>query len=536
MSTKLEVPICSVNTTQIRHLSTSAEHLHGIWSVFSKCASSLEDGKRLENLSWRIWNRETFCCDSLAPTTTPSSLATRSRPQKADVPDLSVSVDSFASDDSEESDISDQPPAHSRTAPLDIRRPQSQTIEPTLATSRGKEKHMTPLRLERMIESIKEKQDIAPLSPAIIDALPEIMPSTDITPRPESRTVHAALRSSESSSSTIPISSPESDRSVTETVNSDTSAELIQSHSIVRGFSPNQTSSSYRSHTHLAPAPARCIPHTKQDAPKKGMFMLGGSSGEDDSSFEEHIPPQLKQSSLTAGLKRPVGVGKKKLSFKDEVESRKLNNKSHEDEEVFTNTDEESSEEEDESEDEVEDDDEGDWIDEGAEGGDDHDRPMFQRVDSSANLVSRRSLLTSMMHQGDRADVFAKMAQSQPTLRKCKTQAQIDPSIRFTAQEDDGSTSNGSTKHLKPISMTTSNTHAVPIALSPRTTRRNMLATEMTESLRKAVLYERQQKKATANAKMKRRHTTQDLTSIRAYPTTEADDHETNTGYNATGW
>ena len=129
------------------------------------------------------------------------------------------------------------------------------------------------------------------------------------------------------------------------------------------------------------------------------------------------MPSHPKQSSLTAGLQRPVGPDKKQLSFKDEVESRKLNNKSHEDEDVFTDSDEESSEDEDESEDEVEGDDDGDWVDEGAEGGDDTG-PLFQRVDSSANLVSRRSLLTSMMLEGDRAAVFAKMAQSQPTLRK----------------------------------------------------------------------------------------------------------------------
>merc|ERR1711977_724163 len=59
----------------------------------------------------------------------------------------------------------------------------------------------------------------------------------------------------------------------------------------------------------------------------------------------------------------------------------------------------------------------------------------------------------------------------------------------------------------KPIIMTTSNTHPPQQpALSPRTTRRNMLSTELTESLRKNLLWERQQKSQTANAFLKRRN------------------------------
>ena len=251
--------------------------------------------------------------------------------------------------------------------------------------------------------------------------------------------------------------------------------------------------------------------------------MLGCSSGEDESSFEERMPSQTKQSSLTAGLKRPVGT-KKQTSFKEELASRLVNNKSHEDEEVFASDDEDSSAIEDDSEDD--DDDDEDWEDDGSEGPDNgiNDRPLFQRVDSKHNLVSRRSLLTSLMHEGDRSNAFASMAQSQPALRKSKTQGHMDPSVTFSEIDNDGLTLNGAhMKRSKPMFMT-SNSQTAPIAFSPRTTRRHMLATEMTESLRKAVLYERQQKKATANAILKRRHTTQDLTNIRHYPTTESED------------
>jgi len=67
--------------------------------------------------------------------------------------------------------------------------------------------------------------------------------------------------------------------------------------------------------------------------------------------------------------------------------------------------------------------------------------------------------------------------------------------------------------------MTTSNTHQ-QLALSPRTTRRNMLSTELTESLRKNLLWERQQRnRSTGNlAALKRRHTSTDVKNLKQHP------------------
>ena len=45
-----------------------------------------------------------------------------------------------------------------------------------------------------------------------------------------------------------------------------------------------------------------------------------------------------------------------------------------------------------------------------------------------------------------------------------------------------------------------------------------MLATELTESLRKHLLWERQQKNTTANAVLKRRHTAHDMAGLKNYP------------------
>lgn len=65
-------------------------------------------------------------------------------------------------------------------------------------------------------------------------------------------------------------------------------------------------------------------------------------------------------------------------------------------------------------------------------------------------------------------------------------------------------------KGRRPIPPSTTRSHAQAV-LSPRTTRRNMLATELTESLRRHLLWERIKKSSTANAVLKRRYTSHDV-------------------------
>ena len=483
----------------------------------------MEDGRRLENLTWRLWNRETLCCEPQPQhnhTTTPTIDLTRSRPSRKDVPVLSASVESFVSIRSESSEDTQHPP----TAPLNIHANASTNSEPALSRSRGKEKHITSLGLEKMVHSIQDKQEIAPLSPSIADAMPPLpqMPSPNsITPHAMSPTINAPFRSSDSSSSTALLSSPDSDKSAQQTVGSDTSVEVSTSHSVIRGFSRDKASS-YRSHTHLAP---EAIPmkhnsanKTENTSKKDAVFMLGGgSSGEDDSSFDDKMASLPRQSSLSQGLKRSSG-SKKTLSFRDEVESRALEKRSHEDEEVFESDEEDESVIDDDSEEEEEDDD--DWEDDASESAENpaNDKPLFQRVDSQPNLISRRSILTMELHQHDRAATFANLAsKSTPMIRRTKNPTSSGLSDQFSPVEDPSNAMlPGHMTRSKPIIMTPRT--AQQMAFSPKTTRRNMLATEMTESLRKNVLWERQQKKATTNAIIKRRHTAQNLTSLQEYP------------------
>ena len=128
--------------------------------------------------------------------------------------------------------------------------------------------------------------------------------------------------------------------------------------------------------------------------------------------------------------------------------------------------------------------------------------------------MTRRSILTSQLTEGGRQAGFLEAAEAQtaPGLRKAKTQVGLD------SKEPEAIILGPHVKRSKPMSVASSNSTSTPIAFSPRTTRRHMLANEMTESLRKAVLFERQQKKSTASAVLKRRHTTMDLANLREYP------------------
>lgn len=561
MPVRLATPMLSVDPTKMHKVDTrNVENLFGMWTgewpprlcnlshgtksrllVFSRCADSMEDGRRLENLSWRIWNRETLCCESQPQfTTTPAIDFSRSSPRSKDVPELSTSVDSVSSDPAFEA---------TRSAPVEIRSHLSRDHQLPQGRSRGREKHITSLGLEKMVYAIKEKQDLKALHQSISDVVPASVPTVDVVPQPASPKVtldssgssnssKSSKASESSSSSSNPLSSRRSDLSVADMAGSDTSVERLSLHNVVRGFSPYQISSSYRSHTHLAPSPipTKALTHVKIDESKSGkttgMFQIGGSSGDDDSSFDEQMctrqsslrQSSLRQSSLTAALKRPSNP-RNKTSFQDELDLRAMSNKPLDDEEVFESTDDEDDEEEDmdgSAIEEEEDDDGSDWEDSVTDNGEtqNNDQNLFKRVDSKPNLVSRRSLLTTQLNESDRKFAFAAQAsKAAPQLQRSRTMILRGPSTGTSPEdEEDAALAMRGSKmtRSKPIIMTTTNTH--PPTLSPRTTRRNMLATELTESLRKHLLWERQQKSTTATAVLKRRHTALDVTNLQEYP------------------
>jgi hypothetical protein len=229
----------------------------------------------------------------------------------------------------------------------------------------------------------------------------------------------------------------------------------------------------------------------------------------------------------------------KKASFADIVNARKQEMKegSSQDDEDAIETDDEEDAEDVTTDSAIEDDEEdGDWEDDDEESKPlAEDKTLFKRVDSRVDLVSRRSMLTLQLHNSNSAAALANMpSRSTPALRRSRPSSPTAPSAPTVS--DDHDDEQGLTLRVptasnpRPIVSNTSNTYG--LAQSPRTTRRNMLATELTESLRKNLLWERRQKSSTANAVFKRRHTAQNMANLQEYPGEEALDTSKNNSWN----
>lgn len=492
--------------------------------VFSRCADSVEQGRRLENLSWRLWQREQLVETANKNTTTTSS-TTNITPQSVpaesriqDVPQLSGSVESLADADEETAvDFS------SDSAPLEIR-PRIQRLDSS--TSR-RDRHISSDDFEKMIVSIVK--DKAPLSASSqtspIVASEQKQPALPPTPTFErsGSTTTAESQSSEDSQQPSPMAP-----TVAEEVRPLAFPEPAAAASAEDPL-PEPSSSPAPKHVQPKKQPAKfalggscssseqsqsidnlkAIALSAAAANKKPMFQIGGSSGEESlkESVQAALPPAVRVSNLTAEALQ------------------------HNESAVDSDTE---AEYVDESAIDDDDDDESDWedsIEDNVSGKSSVDDKFFQRVPSKANLASRPSLITLMLAQNDRAKTLGNHAsQSTSAIPRSRT-APNGPALGGSPNDSDEAPlmmKGMRQSALKPISEIprsnaqpiTSTVSHIPIqaALSPRTTRRNMLATELTESLRRHLLWERQQKSSTANAVLKRRHTSHDVANLKQYP------------------
>jgi hypothetical protein len=439
------------------------------------------------------------------------------------MPQLSGSVDSVA--DEEAVDMSTE------TTPVDIVRPRIQRQDSCASSrSRGRERHITSDELEKMVVSIMEAKVPLTAPLPIIPRSPVVEPITTRAPEPE----RTGSTTTESPYQTSGDASPES-------VPSQQSLEPEpQNRTVVtRGFSPSQipvsriTSPAANDLCAIpeptdAPAPKIIFP--KKQQPK---FALGGSSG--SGSEEESFRGNRFQLGGSSGdaamqgsqqLPRPAPTSnaqKKTASFNSQVVTQ-------------TYTSSAISDTEDDYDESAIDDDE-DWEEESAEESGSsmaEDNINFRRVDSSTNLPSRRSLITLMLSANNTRTQRLGNVASQSTSALPRTRAALNgPSLVASPNDSDEAPlmmKRGTARAppmrpitevprsaAQPINVTAAGMH-YQAALSPRTTRRNMLATELTESLRRNLLRERSQKTQTANAVLKRRHTSHDVANLKQYP------------------
>ncbi|GAB0134440.1 hypothetical protein EsDP_00002813 [Epichloe bromicola] len=525
MPYRLDTHVLTVDANVIHKVDTAnPANLYSMWTVFSRCADSVEQGRRLENLSWRIWQREQLVESSnkratsahtiiASSITIPQNVRTESRIQE--VPQLSGSVDSLADDEAVE--------LTSVSAPFEIR-PRIHRLDSS--TSR-RDRHISSDDFEKMIVSIVK--DKAPLSApsqtsplmaatkkglAVSATGPALLRSGSTTTTTESQPSEGP--SEDSHPSPLPTNTEASQ--VRAPIFPEPAAAASSQHPL-----PEPSSSPAAKHVQPKKQPARfalggscssseqsqSIENLKASAAlaKQPLFQIGDSSGEESlkSSVRSAMPPTAHISNLTSQALQQQNES----AVDSDTEAEYLDESAIDD-------DDDSSEWEDSIED---------------SGKSSVDDKFFQRVESKANLTSRPSLITLMLAQNERAKTLGSHA------------SQSTPAIQRTRAAPNGHCLGGSPNDsdesplmmkgmrpsgLKPISeiprssaqaITATATH-IPFqpALSPRTTRRNMLATELTESLRRHLLWERQQKTMTAKASLKRRHTSHDVANLRQYP------------------
>jgi hypothetical protein len=454
-----------------------------------------------------------------------------------ELPQLSGSVESVA--DEEAVDL------NTETTPVDIVRPRIQRQDSCASSrSRGRERHITSDELEKMVLSIMEAK--TPLT-APLPAIPR-SPAVE-----EKMTDAPTLQRTGSTSSESPCDT--SAEATPESIASQHPPESPpQSRTIVtRGFSPSQMPLS-RITSPASKRPSLCAIPEPTDAPapkiilpkkQQPKFALGGSSGSEEESFKDNEIEKRKVAAQPRGkmfqiggssadespervqqLQKPVANNgqKKTASFNNQLVTQ-----------TFTSSAISDTEDDYLDESAIDDDDE-EWEEESAEESGSsmgEEKINFKRVDSTANLPSRRSLITLMIESNNRAQKLGNIA-SQSTSALPRTRANLNgPSLVASPNDSDEAPLMMKNKgYARPPQLPAYNErmgYAQPInvsgpgmqaqcALSPRTTRRNMLATELPESLRRNLLRERSQRTVTQNAVLKRRHTSHDVANLKQYP------------------
>ncbi|KAK7928729.1 hypothetical protein PG985_005727 [Apiospora marii] len=486
--------VLTVDPNVIHNVDTAnAQNLFNIWTatftytilvqpglaltlseVFSRCADSVERGRRLENLSWRLWNRETFCCNvtegnlrqakptPIAPSTAPKDDPDVRIPQ---VPQLSVSVDSAAEDDG-----AIEP--SSEFEPMEVSRPRILRQDSSASNrSRGRERHITSDHLEKMVASIIQDKELADMSS------PSLEPGSDV-PQP-------ADSSQDVQQTPDPPTTPAAEHSSLE-------APYVVSVSVASGIASSSIS---------IPAP--------QLRSQEPMKQLALGKIPEPQAAPTYRPVQLRKQRAKSALGGSQSSDEQSDSYIDES---------------AIGDDEDGSE----------------WEDSIEEGGKESmDDPVtLKRVPSKPNLTSHRSNLSLMFAAGQEQQCSrsldgANASQSTSTTRQTARTLQKIPTMKATSpndSDDSGLEIKGGMGRtpLRPIKeiprstaqpiMTNANADQRQPALSPRTTRRNMLHHELTESLRRQLLWERQQKTSTANAVLKRRQTSHDMANLKQYP------------------
>jgi Protein of unknown function (DUF3295) len=289
-----------------------------------------------------------------------------------------------------------------------------------------------------------------------------------------------------------------------------TSARSLQrvSSSIVRGFTPENPSISRRLAPHENPTPDEVV----VEARKKPKFYIASSVSDSDDEYapltlKSSIKPVSKSTLSPPGMKRAASNGSvKKTHFHEIVDTK-----------ILPASTTEESEDEDDGSAVMSDDDDDEWEDSQSESGsiqdDDH---LFDKREET-QLTSRPSMLSTLFKSKSDHNLPSQAFRATNNFVRSRTSPAHTPRPQTISPPPDGLPLRAPNQLTVPGNDGLSQ----PIPASPRTTRRRMLASELSESLRRNLLWERQHRTMTNNsttAAIKRRHTSNDLARLKEYP------------------
>ncbi|KAK9464015.1 uncharacterized protein V1516DRAFT_617954, partial [Lipomyces oligophaga] len=637
-------PFLSLAVDHVISLDTSEpENLFSIWNVFAKCAENLENGRRLENLSWRVWNRETFVCHRVrdihttdsstnSPVVQINSITQKKRHHRQSHRIRSASRVRHASSAERfqrvlESIRSEKVPNWQKPVSLSTTFSNKPTNQVKLLSSQSS--YMTESQLSSSSISALDKDPCGSVSR--ISASKELAPSA-----------RNAFQLSDCEDLSDILDNDEYDEEQEENEERNNDEECSHLHravpsttSVVKGFSPSAISvHSVRSNLAMASMKSQLSMSSSQnkqpsssikigsmghqvpksvrssDVKRGKMFFIESSPSESD-GLPESISPStnavIPTSNLTGGggsshtnfsgspLRRSMNpqlddsrsTHRKRASFLETVTT--IPSVNHEGAEDAVDEDDEDYDDLDEdyvSESAI-DDAESDW-----DSVDDDNTPSFDETQflvrdrSVPAITSRRSLLSTLLLNEDQSEGFSQSgiqvdgrlitSQSSPSLVRSgssrsnagysqgaaasrrilanqhqhrpgpssgltmevtkQTRAdlvgftQANTTIQQAGRPSNDEVASAAAKMARlnvvrrsegaeiPVSRASNIAATAMPTLSPRSTRRNMLATELSESLRRNLLWERQQKTVSSRAVLKRRHTTQDMSNLLEYP------------------
>ena len=276
------------------------------------------------------------------------------------------------------------------------------------------------------------------------------------------------------------------------------------SSSIVRGFTPENPSISRR----LTPSSETAQPEALTVERKKPTFYLGSpvsDSDEDDTPLT--LKPSIKSTSKSSlsppDMKRSASNGVKKTHFHEIVDTK-----------ILPAPQTEESEDEDGESAVMSDDDDDEWEDSQSDTGSVRDDEHLFDKREDTQLTSRPSMLSTLFKSKSDYNLSSQAFRSQNTFVRSRTSPSHTPRPQPVSPAP-APVSDGLPMRIPaPQSgLTVNGDIAQPIPASPRTTRRKMMASELSESLRRNLLWERQHRTL-----IKRRHTSNDLARLKEFP------------------